>query len=74
MLLQITENVEGDESALKDKTTFKFEDNGVYFSKEVNGAKSDTDVNHAIAETKLDAVLEESWTEALFYGVGNKAM
>jgi hypothetical protein len=50
----------------------KFENNEILFSKEVNPEKSDVEVNHhAIEETILDKVIDESWTEKLFYGVGN---
>ena len=57
-----------------DKTSFKFEANGIYFTKEVNEELDDVEINHPIEETKLDVLVDESWTEALFYGVGNKAV
>ena len=56
---------------IADKTMFKFENNELYLSKEVNAEKSDPETNHAIEETKLDKVVADSWTEKLFYGVGN---
>ena len=59
-------------STILDKTMFKFEGNNVYFTKEVNEEACDSEINHAIEETKLDIVIDESWTEALFYGIGNK--
>jgi hypothetical protein len=61
-------------SVVLDKTSFKFEGNGILYSKEVNEEKDDVELNHPIEETKLDMVIEESWTEALFYGIGNKAV
>ena len=66
-------DITGDSGVL-DKTTFKFEGNSIYFSKEVNEEKQDGDINHAVEETKLDVVIDESWTESLFYGIGNKAV
>ena len=71
ILLQIVSEDTGDNSVVYDKTMFKFENNELYFSKEVNEEKSDAEVNHAIDETKLDKVVDQSWTETLFYGVGN---
>ena len=59
------------EEVIADKTMFKFENNELHFSKEVNPEKSDPETNHAIEETKLDKVIADSWTEKLFYGVGN---
>ena len=50
------------------------EDNEVYFSKEVNAEKEDLEINQPIEETKLDVLLDESWTETFFYGIGNKSM
>ena len=74
VLLKIVEEVNAEESMVSDKTTFKFENNQLYFSKEVNEEKSDVEVNHPIAETQLDPLLAQSWTETFFYGVGNKAL
>ena len=74
ILLKIVADVSGENSIISDKTTFKFENNQLYFSKEVNEEKSDVEVNHPISETKLDAQVAQSWTETFFYGVGNKAL
>ena len=71
LLLKIVSEDSGENSVVLDKTTLKFENNEILFSKEVNPEKSDVEVNHAIEETKLDKVIDESWTEKLFYGVGN---
>ena len=74
LLLKVMDaDITGD-AGLLDKTSFKFEGNSLYFSKEVNEERDDVDLNHPVDETKLDVVLDESWTEALFYGIGNKAM
>lgn len=57
-----------------DQTTFRFQNNQLSFSREVNPELSDPLVNHAIEQTKLDVVNTDSWTETLFYGVGNKSV
>ena len=74
LLLKITEDIRGESSPVLDRTTFKFEGNQVTFAKEVNDERVDTDVNHAVEAAPLDTLLDESWTEALFYGRGNSAM
>ena len=74
-LLKIMEDSleEGDNisETIHDKTTFKFEDNQLYFSKEVNPVLEDVELNYPIVESKLDHHISDSWTEALFYGLGN---
>ena len=74
LLLKVMDSDITGDSGLLDKTSFKFEGNNIYFSKEVNEEKDDPELNHPIEETKLDVVVDETWTEALFYGVGNKAV
>lgn len=69
LLLQI---VEDESQAVADKTTFKFDSNALHFERRVNEDKTDPELNHAIENTKLDIVHDDSWTELLFYGVGNK--
>ena len=61
-------------SVVADKTTFRFENNELHFGREINEDLTDAEVNHAIKSTQLDTVQRESWTETLFYGVGNKSM
>ena len=34
----------------------------------------DAGIDHKIEETVLSPVVRDSWSEALFYGVGNKTM
>ena len=70
-LLKIVEEPTGEDSIVLDKTTFNFEGNQLVFKKEVNEEKVDTQVNHAIAESPLDPVIDDSWTETFFYGLGN---
>lgn len=74
LLLKVMDEEINGETGIIDKTSFKFEGNSIYFTKEVNEEKDDVELNHAIEESKLDVLIDESWTEALFYGVGNKAV
>ena len=55
-----------------DKHTFKFANNQVTYSRMVNGEHVDVDVEHAIEESTLDPHMEQTWSEAMFYGIGNK--
>ena len=59
------------DATVSDRTTFRFENNALHFQRDVNEELSDPEVNHAIANTELDEVQRDSWTETLFYGVGN---
>jgi hypothetical protein len=61
-------------NAVADKTTFKFENNQISFQRDVNPELSDVDINHSVENTLLDVVNNDSWTEALFYGIGNKSV
>ena len=72
VLLEIVEYNQN--SPVQDKTTFRFANNSLSFEKEVNTEKSDAAVNHAISNTQLDIVHNDTWTESLFYGIGNKSM
>ena len=59
---------------ISDKTTFTFKNSELHFEREVNGDMTDPSLNHAIASTKLDGINKDSWTESLFYGLGNKSV
>jgi hypothetical protein len=63
-----------DSSSILDKTTFRFDNNALSFSKEVNADHCDAEVEHAIPESSLVPQHTNSWTEALFYGIGNKSV
>ena len=63
-----------DTSSILDKTTFRFDDNALSFSREVNGELCDPEVEHAITESSLVPQHTNSWTEALFYGIGNRTV
>ncbi len=57
-----------------DKHSFKFNNNTVTYSREVNGDVHDAEIEHAIEESTLSPHIEQTWSETLFYGVGNKNM
>ena len=69
-LLKITENIKGSED-IEDKITFKFLDDELYFSHEINEDLLDPEVNHQIEENNIGVVTATSWSEKLFYGLGN---
>ena len=43
------------------------------YSRQVSEVK-DTDVEHEIEESALASVISQSWSESVFYGVGNGSM
>lgn len=70
LLLKVCD--ESDTTTVPVKTTFRFENNGLSFKREVNGEIVDTEIEHPVDESKLAPLLDNSWSEALFYGIGNK--
>ena len=63
---------EEDRSVVPERTTFRFENNQLHFKREVNGEVVDTEIEHAIEDNKLHPIIDQSWSETLFYGLGNK--
>ena len=70
-LLKIFE--EGSEEVV-DRHMFKFADQQVTYGRSVNAEYVDADVEHEIETTQLHNNVGDSWSEALFYGVGNSKM
>ena len=62
------------DSEVVDQHNFKIVDNTVTYSRKVCGEHHDTEVEHAIEETVLSPHVDQTWSETLFYGVGNKHM
>lgn len=56
-----------------DKHFFKFEDSKLTYSRTVSD-KKDHEIDHPIEESELKPKHADTWTESLFYGVGNKNM
>ena len=65
---------EDDSPDVVDRHFFKFADQQVTYSRQVDGEKIDADVEHAIEATPLSSTISDSWSETLFYGVGNSKM
>ena len=57
-----------------DKHLFKFADSKLLYSRTVNAEKVDAEIEHAIRESELRPLIHDTWTESLFYGLGNKRM
>ena len=70
-LLQIFED---SSSNVLDKHLFKYADSRLLYSRTVNAEKVDAEIEHAIVESELRPLIHDTWTERLFYGVGNKSM
>jgi len=63
---------EEDHTTVPYRTTFRFENNNLFFKREINGEIFDTEVEHEVKEAKLTPLIDQSWSETLFYGLGNK--
>ncbi len=63
---------ENDQTTVPDKTTFRFQNNALFYKREVNGEVVDTEIEQEVNDSKLHPIVEQSWSETLFYGVGNK--
>lgn len=74
VLLKLVDEHNEHDDNIVDKTTFRFEANQLSFTREVNPEISDVEINLEIVQSPLDNVNKDSWTEALFYGLGNKTV
>ena len=70
LLLKVVD--ESDNVTVPEKTTFRFENNGLFYKREVNGEVHDVEIEHEVSESKLLPHIDQTWSETLFYGVGNK--
>lgn len=70
LLLKVVD--ENDTTTVADRTTFRFQDNNLFFKREVNGEVHDSEIEHAVSEVKLLPLIDQSWSETFFYGLGNK--
>jgi hypothetical protein len=57
-----------------DRHSFRFENDRLYYGRDVNAETNDIDVEHAIEQSELTPSVAQTWSETLFYGVGNKDM
>lgn len=70
-MLKLLEESDAD---VVDKHEFKFSNNTVTYSRQVDSTVHDAEIEHAIEEGVLNPHVEQTWSETLFYGVGNKSM
>jgi len=70
LLLKVLD--EADRTTVPERTTFLFQDSQLHYRREVNGEVLDTEIEHEVPESKLHPLVAQSWSETLFYGVGNK--
>jgi hypothetical protein len=61
-----------DKATVADRTTFRFENGAVFYKREVNGEIIDSEIEHAVNEHKLQPLIDQTWSETFFYGLGNK--
>ena len=66
--------IDGSMDECTDRHSFRFENDQVWYSREVNGEKIDADVEHNIAMTALQPMIYQTWSETMFYGAGNRNM
>jgi len=70
VLLKIAE--EGSSNLIATKTLFRFENNRLYYRRDVNESLRDLEVEHPIKESEITPLIDQTWTEVFFYGIGNK--
>lgn len=63
---------ENDKVTVPDRTSFRFENGGIFFKREVNGEVVDSEIEHSVDEKKLSPLIDQTWSETFFYGLGNK--
>jgi hypothetical protein len=71
LLLKVCDDSE-ENTVVPERTTFRFEDNALYYKREVNGEVIDSEIEHSVPEGKLHPLIDQSWSEVFFYGLGNK--
>jgi hypothetical protein len=72
LLLKICD--EKDAKTVPNKFTFKFENNALHYERDVNGEVLDPELEHAVPFSKLTPLINQTWSETLFYGLGNKSV
>lgn len=70
LLLKVVD--EEDKTTVPDRFTFRFEDNTILYKREVNGEVKDPEIEHEVPENRLQPIMHQTWSEVLFYGLGNK--
>lgn len=70
LLLKVVD--ENDKTTVSDKVTFRFSDNTLHYKREVNPELKDVEIEHPVAEAQLHPLIDQTWSEVMFYGLGNK--
>ena len=70
VLLKVVDS--NDNTTVADRVTFRFQDNTLHYQREVNPEVKDSEIEHSVPEAKLHPVVYQTWSEVLFYGIGNK--
>lgn len=70
LLLKVVD--EQDKTTVADRVTFRFEKNNLLYKREVNSEVKDPEIEHAVTETALQPMIDQTWSEVFFYGLGNK--
>jgi hypothetical protein len=70
LLLKVVD--EQDRTTVADRVTFRFENNSLLYKREVNQEVLDPEVEHQVKEAALQPIIDQTWTETFFYGLGNK--
>jgi hypothetical protein len=61
-----------DKKTVSDRVTFRFENNQLHYKREVNPDVKDPEIEHEVPEASLLPLIDQTWSETLFYGLGNK--
>mmetsp|Transcript_42780 Transcript_42780/g.31259 ORF Transcript_42780/g.31259 Transcript_42780/m.31259 type:complete len:193 (+) Transcript_42780:40-618(+) len=72
LLLKIMDDK--DHKIVIDKKHFRADQDGLSFKREINEEEFDLDLESQVEEVKLTPMLYQTWSEVLFYGLGNKTV
>eukprot|EP00350_Pseudokeronopsis_sp_OXSARD2_P003603 CAMPEP_0170546468 /NCGR_PEP_ID=MMETSP0211-20121228/4834_1 /TAXON_ID=311385 /ORGANISM="Pseudokeronopsis sp., Strain OXSARD2" /LENGTH=111 /DNA_ID=CAMNT_0010850953 /DNA_START=172 /DNA_END=507 /DNA_ORIENTATION=+ len=70
LLLKICDD--NDNTTVAEKNLFKMVDDSLVFKRDFNGEVKDLEIEHPVQEVALTPMIEQSWSEVLFYGLGNR--
>ena len=71
LLLKLNDDASGD---VVEKRTFKWSQNRMFYEHQIDESTRDPEIHHAVAETEIRDMIDETWTETFFYGLGNKSI
>lgn len=56
LLLKVVD--EEDKTTVSDRVTFRFENNGLHYKREVNAEVKDSEIEHSVPETRLTPLID----------------